>query len=143
MKDFKISKKAENVVLKDIIKAARVAMANSYSPYSECKVGAALVSAKTGEIYSGCNVENSSYGATICAERNAITTAVAKEKDLCIALIVIVTNKEESFPPCGICLQTINEFACASTQVVLLNKDDDNPSFYDFIELLPNNFSLK
>ena len=142
MKDFKISKKAKDVILNDVILEARKALRNSYSPYSKCRVGASILSARTGKIYSGCNVENASYGATICAERNAISTAVAEEKELDIALVVVLTDTEEYFPPCGICLQTISEFAKKDTQIILLNKYDDKPQFYDFSELLPHGFEL-
>ena len=78
------------------IKAALSARMNAYTPYSEYKVGAAVLSASSGRIYKGCNIENSSYGATICAERNAVTTALAAEGALGIDLLVVAS---EDYPP--------------------------------------------
>jgi cytidine deaminase len=88
--------------------AARAAMKNAYCDYSEFRVGAAVLSAE-GEIFAGCNVENASYGLTICAERNAIFQAIAKGRRE-IKAVVIVTPKKKLTPPCGACRQVINEF---------------------------------
>lgn len=88
--------------------AARAAMQNAYCRYSKFRVGAAVLTAD-GEIFAGCNVENASYGLTMCAERNAIFQAVAKGARSLTA-IVIVTPTKSPTPPCGACRQVINEF---------------------------------
>jgi cytidine deaminase len=80
----------------------------SYSPYSGHKVGAAIRTS-TGEIFGGCNVENSSYGATVCAERVAIQKAVS-EGHLEIREVFVVTDASPPWPPCGMCRQVIAEF---------------------------------
>ena len=125
-----------------MIEKAKEAFKNSYSPYSLAKVGCSILSAKTGNIYTGCNVENSSYGATICAERSAISAAVSAEGDFGIAVIVIANNSDDYFTPCGICLQVISEFARSDTKVVLVKSGSNETKSYDFSELFPYAFSL-
>lgn len=101
--------------MNDLFQAAKKARENSYSPYSGEKVGAAI-RLKNGKIYSGCNVENSSYGATICAERTAIQTAVAAEgPKIEIVEVAVVTDHSPAWPPCGLCRQVIAEFGLNST----------------------------
>ena len=107
---MKIRKKARKKMDKnEVIKQAIEAMENAYAPYSKFKVGAALLT-KSGKIYTGCNIENSSYGASVCAERVAIFKAVSEgEHDF--ELLVVATKTEEPSPPCGICRQVISEFS--------------------------------
>lgn len=124
---------------KNAIEAAWKAWDNAYSPYSKFKVGASVVSAATGRIYSGCNVENASYGATICAERNAITTAIAAEGKLGIDLLVVVSDDDPPAPPCAVCLQVIAEFAKPDTEVLLISLQGKKYR-YKFSELLPKPF---
>jgi len=94
---------------KDLIKLARGARSKAYAPYSRFKVGAALL-AKSGKVYTGCNVENASYGLTCCAERNAVFQAVGRgERDL--IAIAIVSDSPEPTAPCGACRQVLSEFA--------------------------------
>ena len=89
--------------------AARAAMEFSYSPYSNFKVGAALLG-RSGKIYTGCNIENSSFGATNCAERTALFKAVSEgEKEF--DAIAITSSGDIATPPCGICRQALSEFA--------------------------------
>ena len=95
--------------MKDLLVAAKAARENSHSPYSGIKVGAALRTVD-GKVFSGCNVENSSYGATVCAERTAIQTAVAAVGKLQIKEILVVTDATPPWPPCGLCRQVITEF---------------------------------
>ncbi|MCB0422627.1 MAG: cytidine deaminase [Bdellovibrionales bacterium] len=98
---------------------AHEAFKNSYSPYSHFKVGAAVVM-KGGSLFSGCNVENASYGATVCAERNALFQAVSKgHKEL--EAILILTDQEHPWPPCGMCRQVMLEFGSPETKVFTAN----------------------
>jgi cytidine deaminase len=94
----------------DLIAAAREAAGQAYCPYSRFCVGAAVLTDR-GEIFAGCNVENASYGLTICAERNAIFQAVARSKaPLTIRAVAVFTPTAEPTAPCGACRQVINEF---------------------------------
>lgn len=116
---------------------------NAYTPYSHYKVGAAIVSAATNRIYGGCNVENSSYGATICAERNAVLNAVANEGALGIDTLVVVSEDSPPAPPCAMCLQVLAEFCRADTEIHLVDVDfvEKNGKgahlVYSFSDLLP------
>ncbi|OHD33999.1 MAG: cytidine deaminase [Spirochaetes bacterium GWC2_52_13] len=112
---------------------------NAYAPYSKFQVGAAVVSASSGTIYHGCNVENSSYGATICAERGALMEAVAQEGDFRIDMVVVVSDDNPPAPPCALCLQVLAEFAADDT-VVHLYDTKGNSETYRFDELLPHPF---
>jgi len=94
-----------------LAEAARSAMKFAYVPYSHFQVGAALLG-RSGRIYSGCNIENSSYGATNCAERTALFKAVS-EGEREFDAIAIVSSAGTATPPCGICRQVLSEFAPA------------------------------
>lgn len=102
--------------LHDLAKKARL---HSYSPYSKYKVGAAVLT-KDGKVYSGCNIENSTYGATICAERVAILNAVSQGSTE-ISEICVVTDATPPWPPCGLCRQTLTEFGTGTVKVHLAN----------------------
>ena len=104
--------KQGEAIVQEMRAVARAAMRNAYCGYSKFRVGAAVLTDE-GEIFAGCNVENASYGLTICAERNAIFQAVAQgalTKDRKLKAVVIVTPKKKLTPPCGACRQVINEF---------------------------------
>ena len=92
-----------------LYEAALEASRMAYAPYSHFPVGAAVL-VETGEIFAGCNVENASYGLTICAERNAIFQAVAKGNQA-IRAVLVYTPTEKPTTPCGACRQVLNEFA--------------------------------
>lgn len=93
-----------------LLAAARQVMANAYAPYSKFKVGAAVRTA-AGGTYVGCNVENAAYGATICAERSAILSAVAAEgPTMRLEEVAIATSMPTSSKSCGDCRQVMNEF---------------------------------
>jgi cytidine deaminase len=97
------------------MEAALNAAKNAYSPYSRFKVGAALATAKGG-LFTGCNVENASFGLTNCAERSAIFNAINGEgKDMRIAKMAVFVSTLRAFPPCGACRQVISEFANEKT----------------------------
>nr|HEV7954907.1 cytidine deaminase [Candidatus Acidoferrales bacterium] len=101
-----------------LLAAARVARENAVATFSKFRVGAALRS-KSGKIYTGCNVENASYGLTICAERVAIFKALS-EGERGFEAIAVVTDAEKLTPPCGACRQIIWEF-CGDAEVILSN----------------------
>ena len=93
---------------KELLIEAHRAKEQSYSPYSKFRVGAAVLT-KSGKIYTGCNVENASYGATNCAERTAIFKAVSEGDREIVAVAIVGSNNEFTYP-CGICRQVISEF---------------------------------
>lgn len=103
---------------------AREASKNSYSPYSNFPVGAAVLY-DNGKIYTGCNVENASYGLSLCAERNAISTAISQKEGSKIKAIAIYSPCQPLCMPCGACRQWISEFCIdeKETKIVLENKD--------------------
>ena len=142
MRNYEISKEAQQVGVDYLLKCARSACENAFAPYSKCKVGVALCSAKTGKVYVGCNVENSSYGATICAERNAITTAVSAEGDIGIASLVVVNNTDRRFTPCGICLEFMVEFIKKDIKIYVYSRKDDDFEVFEYGHLLPQAFIL-
>ena len=93
-----------------LLQAAREASRRAYCPYSHFKVGAAVLTADA-EVYAGCNVENASYGLTICAERNAVFQAVSSRSTLPeIRAVLIYTPTPTPTAPCGACRQVLNEF---------------------------------
>ena len=104
-----------------LLNAAQHVKEKAYAPYSHFHVGAALIT-PSGKIYSGCNVENVSYGLTICAERNAIFQMIADgERE--ISEILVIGDTGHFLPPCGACRQVIAEFANKDTMVYMCNKD--------------------
>lgn len=118
-----------------MIEAAQAARANSYSPYSGYKVGAAILS-ESGQIFAGTNVENASFGATICAERGALMSLIAFGLRRVCALVVTTSDRGV---PCGVCLQMLSEFAKPDTPVVLVG-DEMEPSRKVFCDFLPQVF---
>lgn len=136
---MKVQKKIPDAVLKAFKKAKAIRL-NSYSPYSGFKVGAAVVTSKNN-IYVGTNVENASYGGTVCAERIAIFDA-AKNLDRKIVHVVVVTDAKTLTPPCGFCRQVIAEFMSSKTKVWLANTKEIVEVF-SAEELLPMAFTPK
>ncbi|MFP4151659.1 MAG: cytidine deaminase [Alkalispirochaeta sp.] len=92
---------------------------HAHAPYSRFKVGAALHLPETDEIITGCNVENVSYGATVCAERNAVFAAVARHGTVRADHLVVVTDATPPAPPCALCLQVLQEFFPPDFQIHL------------------------
>jgi cytidine deaminase len=101
-----------------LVASARRARDNAHAPYSNFRVGAAL-RARSGKVYTGCNVENATYGLTLCAERVAIFKAIS-EGERGFDAIAVVTDTERLTPPCGACRQIIWEF-CGDVEVILAN----------------------
>jgi cytidine deaminase len=126
-----------NSLIQDAHSAAAKARENSYSPYSNYAVGAALL-LEGGQIIAGCNVENSSFGATICAERNAFLAAVAQYGKIKPKAIVLITREEAV--PCGLCLQVMAEF-CGPEFPVYLGTPAGPGEAVPLKELLPRPFS--
>jgi cytidine deaminase len=121
-----------------LLEAAWRAWERAYAPYSHFQVGAALLRGD-GSIQAGCNVENASYGGTICAERTAICAAAAqgmRPGDL--VALVVVTEAETLTPPCGLCRQVIAEFA-EDLPILLANRRER--SLHQISELLPHAFT--
>ncbi len=123
-----------------LVRAARNAMKNAYAPFSHFMVGAAILTSK-GDIFAGCNVENSSYGMTNCAERTAIFSAVAaKGPELEIVAVAVTNAQGVACSPCGACRQVIYEFGPEAI-VFYQGKDGDTES--SITELLPEGFRLR
>lgn len=122
----------------ELVNYAKQAEELAYSHYSDFKVGAALLT-KSGEVYTGCNIENASFGATICAERVAIFKAVSEGKRDFDAIAITSSGAGTAFP-CGICLQVMAEFAPEMS--VILCDNSKKISIYKLKELLPHGFKL-
>ena len=122
--------------IKELISAAANARLRAYAPYSNFKVGAALLTADN-QIVTACNVENASYGLAICAERNAICQSVAKGM-LDFKIMVVVT--EPLATPCGACRQFISEFGSDTEIVCASSKDLTTFKRWKISDLLPESF---
>lgn len=132
-----------NKEISDLIHAAFSARKLSYSPYSRFAVGSALL-CDDGEIYGGCNIENSSYPVGICAERTAISKAISSGKRNFKAITIVggfVDNSNLDYcPPCGMCRQFLSEF-CDKDFVVILAKSLNEYKLIGFDEILPFPFN--
>lgn len=128
---------------KELIKLALEARKNAYAPYSNYLVGASVLT-ESGRMYTGCNIENASYGATNCAERTAIFKAVS-EGERSIKAICIAGGKRGEEPssyayPCGMCRQVISEFGNDETKIIVANSETDF-KVYSLKEILPFAFT--
>lgn len=125
---------------KTLLNAAKAAMKKAHAPYSKFRVGAAFVTTR-GELFTGCNVENASYGLSNCAERTAIFTAVARlGGNMRIKAIAVTNDQGAPCSPCGACRQVIYEFGPDAT-VYFLNKKGQWTEAA-ITELLPEGFRL-
>lgn len=123
-----------------MVEAARAAARHAYAPYSHFKVGAAVLTAKN-EIFSGCNVENASYGLTNCAERTAVFSAVAQSgPDLLIKAIAVANDQAVPCSPCGACRQVIYEFG---PDAIVVFQSATGWKESPITELLPEGFRLQ
>ncbi|MCX7978759.1 MAG: cytidine deaminase [Bdellovibrionaceae bacterium] len=128
-------------VPRHLIKMFRLALEaqkRAHAPYSHRYIGAAVLT-EEGEIFSGCNVENASFGGTVCAERVAILKAVSETERPQIREILVVSNEREPWPPCGLCRQVIAEFAGPKTLVHIANPHGVFETFR-FSDLFPAGF---
>lgn len=126
--------------IQEIIQEAVKAKEFAYAPYSNFRVGAAVLT-KNGKLYTGCNVENVSFGATNCAERTAVYKAVS-EGEREFEAIAITGDNGDYLPPCGICRQVLAEFAEDSLKIILANSIEDY-RITTLGELLPGAFQSR
>jgi cytidine deaminase len=123
-----------------LLRSARAAMKNAYVPFSNFRVGAAILTSK-GKVFAGCNVENSSYGLTNCAERTAIFSAIAEQgPDLEIKAVAVVNHQGVPCSPCGACRQVIYEFGPDAT---IFYQGKKGPKESSIADLLPEGIRLK
>lgn len=122
----------------ELIASAKAVRLKAYAPYSRFAVGAAIL-LDSGEIVSGCNVENASYGISLCAERNAMAAVVARGSGKPLA-IAVVGEEGRICPPCGACRQFLAEF---NPRMSIVLEDKDGLTIYMLEDLLPVYFSLE
>lgn len=125
----------------NLVQKALEARKAAYVPYSKYRVGAAILSS-SGKIYSGCNIENASYGLTNCAERTAVFKAVSEEGPRGFKILAVAADGNTPASPCGACRQVIKEFFDDSAEVILVNEKGEGYST-TVGELLPGAFSNK
>jgi cytidine deaminase len=125
--------------LVQLVRAAEAARTFAYAPYSKFRVGAAVLSAD-GRLFTGCNVENASYGLTVCAERMAVFKAVS-EGAAGFDAVAICADTNPPVTPCGACRQVLAEFNPSMTVVCCAPSGER--AVYSLSDLLPNNFKLK
>ena len=119
-----------------LLQQAKEVSVNAYAPYSKFKVGAALIT-ENGEVFSGCNVENASYGLTFCAERSAIAAMIANGHKKFEAIAIYAQSATDCYP-CGACRQWMYEFGKEAQ--VIVEDEDHNPRVISVQELLPKAF---
>ncbi len=136
-----MGKRSGNKVSDDeLVERAKEARSMAHAPYSNFEVGAALLAAD-GRVFTGCNIENSTYGLTMCAERVAIFKAVSEGAQE-ISKIAVVADFDNPTPPCGCCRQMIWEFSSDDTEVILANLSGDVQKFA-IKELFPEAFDAR
>ena len=122
-----------------LIEAVIAAREHAYAPYSGFRVAAAVLTSD-GRVLSGCNIENRSFGATLCAERVAIATALAAGAKQ-ITAIAVLADTDPPAPPCGLCLQVLTEFAGQDLPVLLMNPRGEQVE-YRLADLSPHPFQV-
>lgn len=126
-------------LVEQAFEVAKNAQNNSHSPYSNFAVGAAFKFLGDDKLYPGCNVENASYGATICAERSAILSKVSQKGQSPIEFAVVLAHTTTPTLPCALCLQVMSEF-CEKDFPIYLGNDKGLGRIINFKELLPHSF---
>jgi cytidine deaminase len=119
--------------------AAAIAQKRAHAPYSKAFIGSAVLMSDS-HIYAGCNVENASYGGSVCAERVAIFKAISEGAMTPIKEILVVSDAEKPWPPCGFCRQIIAEFANEETLIHTANLNGKIKTF-KFLEIFPEAFT--
>ena len=133
-------KKVPAAIRERLLRDARKVMMNAYAPFSHFRVGAAILTSK-GQVFVGCNVENSSYGMTNCAERTAIFSAIARlGPKLEIHAVAVANDHGVPCSPCGACRQVIYEFG---PEAIVFYQGKKGPKQSLITELLPEGFRLK
>ena len=125
----------------ELIGAALQARKKAYAPYSRFQVGAAILCAD-GSICTGCNVENASYGLSLCAERNAMSNAIVAGEKGKLVKIAIYSNNRTNCMPCGACRQWMAEFKKDKELQIVLESEDSKCAVFTIEELLPYGFEL-
>lgn len=125
----------------ELLNMAKEASKNAYCPYSEFPVGACVLY-ESGNVFLGCNIENSSYGLSLCAERNAISTAICAGEESKIIKIAIYSPKAKKCFPCGACRQWLLEFEYGQNIRVILENNNGETCSYGLEELMPYPFKL-
>ncbi|MCH1495177.1 MAG: cytidine deaminase [Rubripirellula sp.] len=125
-------------MLDEAIKLAAEVTKHAYAPYSEFPVGCVIID-QTNEMHVGCNVENASYGLTMCAERNATGNAISSGAK---QFKTIIIASREAVTPCGACRQVLAEFSSPETEVILLDLDGNQRERHSLTSLLPHQFKL-
>lgn len=123
----------------ELLEKAKQASENAYVPYSKFNVGACVLT-ENDKIYTGCNFENSSFGLTICAERNAIGSAIADGEQKIKAVAIYSPNTKHCYP-CGACRQVMHEFPCENGIDIIL-EGDEGIEIHKLKELLPEGFTF-
>lgn len=129
-----------NIDYQLLMDKAKEAVEFSYSPFSKFAVGAAVL-AKAGKIYTGCNVENSSFGLTICAERCAIFKAVSEGEKEILAVAIYSPNTDSCYP-CGACRQVMYEFQSAEEEISVITEKNSELEIKKLSYFLPNGFRI-
>ncbi|MFN3235073.1 MAG: cytidine deaminase [Gammaproteobacteria bacterium] len=124
--------------IKHMLELAYTAMQNAYAPYSKLKVGACFRT-KSDKYFAGTNVENASYGETLCAEASATANMITAGEKF-ITDVVIISTSPRPCPPCGACRQKIAEFSEENTQVHIFDQQKELIATYSVTELLPHSF---
>ena len=125
-----------------LLENAKKASEKTYSPYSNFPVGACVLY-ESGKQYVGCNVENVSYGLTLCAERTAISSAIANGEKSKIEAIAIYSPKQKSCMPCGACRQWLSEFAKSEQTKIILENEDGKVMTLTLAEIFPYGFKFE
>ncbi len=125
----------------DLLELAKEVSKRAYCNYSKFPVGACVLYSN-GNYYLGCNVENSSYGLSLCAERNAISTAIAAGEKSNIVKIAIYSPSSKKCFPCGACRQWLQEFELGQNIEIILEDDDLNCCIYRLNDIFPYSFGL-
>jgi cytidine deaminase len=132
----------DRATIDSLVEAAQRAVERAYAPYSNYKVGAAVLTDEDDEeVFAAANVENASYGLSLCAERNALTAAISSGARSVVALVVATASSPPA-APCGACRQMLAEFAADTTPIVLVNPSGERVET-SLGELLPRAFRLR
>ncbi len=120
---------------RELLEAARSASRSAYAPYSNFHVGA-VIQLENGAVYVGCNIENASYGLSMCAERNAVAAMVTGAEERKIQSVAVASPDAAPCMPCGACRQVLREFGCKEVLV----EDESGSRSFGFDEILPHSF---